>query len=624
MKKKPSAGWRALFNGITIVIAAVLFVRMYYPDAGKLLDFGRGGNKELSEYLGKPLTVCAEELDVEFHASGNGTYSVRQQTGLNESKRLFTCTVDANGIITRILLRDSGRAGYVLFGLSSDDDAAEGERILSAAGAAPVEDGVWKAPNLADGIFLENTGWACELTSSNLQQSITNAALAAAIEYQFDDSVGFYDLGNGQVLEYCHENLTQLAYEADQGSDLAESEQVKALGGQYVCLSGIIESVDAYGSIWILSTYKPENSWNAKETEYRFFAEAVEEQQSTLSGLSEGSRITLYGRIKSNYNIFQNLYEAVIITVDGKNLDIPQIRSTTSGLHAYTVTDGAATLQPVHKTITYTPYTVDEILTEKEMNEARAEEKYRGQYVELTGKVYGIERDTPRFQLTAMYEEYAGILWFTLENMADIQTVSSWNVGDYVTVRGYFPTSSYSLEVTVHEICAEPSYTAPKETQAPTVEYEEPVSQYPDYEEPAYTGPSYEYDSNGYTAATWIELISGTYQLYDLGLIFELSYDPSIDENTPYFITIYSAYFDPATGDLVRDGGEQSALVDYYGVNGWDATLEFKFPVMDDAYESYMFFYVSTTNRGPAYFVEVHMPYQYESDEFMIPIEKLY
>lgn len=352
MKKKLSVGWRILFNCITILVAAVLFVRMYYPDAVRLLSSGGNKNAELSGYLGKPLMVCAEELDVEFYGSGNNTYSVRQQVSLRESKRLFTCTVDEKGTIIRILLRDSGRAGYTLVGLSSEDNGASGERLLNSVGAVKIEDGVWKAPNQADGIFLSNTGWVYERDSSVLQQSVTDTAIATSISYQFNTSVGFYDLGNGQVLEYCHPNFTQLAYEADQGTDLAESEQVKALGGQYVCLSGIIESVDAYGGIWILSTYKPENSWNAKETEYRFFAEAVEEQQSTLSGLSEGSRITLYGRIKSNYNIFQNLYEAVIITVDRKNLDIPQIRSTTSGLHAYTVTDGIATLQPVHKTIT--------------------------------------------------------------------------------------------------------------------------------------------------------------------------------------------------------------------------------------------------------------------------------
>ena len=102
--------------------------------------------------------------------------------------------------------------------------------------------------------------------------------------------------------------------------------------------------------------------------------------------------------------------------------------------------------------ITYTPYTVDEMVDELEENALRAEEKYQDQYVEITGRLDVIDSDGKYISLYPMNDEWAlnGVQCDIMNDEQKAQVIEM-NEGDTVTVRGKITTVgeilSYALDI---------------------------------------------------------------------------------------------------------------------------------------------------------------------------------
>ena len=99
--------------------------------------------------------------------------------------------------------------------------------------------------------------------------------------------------------------------------------------------------------------------------------------------------------------------------------------------------DTAPTTDAAEQDITYTVYTVDKLVEDLRANALKAEETYQDQYVELTGRINGIDSDGSYISIEPVNDRYT-LLWVQcfLKDDAQVEAVKDMAVGDVITVRG--------------------------------------------------------------------------------------------------------------------------------------------------------------------------------------------
>lgn len=89
------------------------------------------------------------------------------------------------------------------------------------------------------------------------------------------------------------------------------------------------------------------------------------------------------------------------------------------------------------ETIEYTPYSVSEMMSDLDANAMNASDKYKGKYIEITGKLNVIDSSGKYISLVPSDEEYAIIgVHCTLKSDEQKEAVKSMSIGDEVTLRG--------------------------------------------------------------------------------------------------------------------------------------------------------------------------------------------
>lgn len=100
-------------------------------------------------------------------------------------------------------------------------------------------------------------------------------------------------------------------------------------------------------------------------------------------------------------------------------------------------TDGANSTSAAQQEITYTAYSVSELMNDLNTNAMNASDKYKGQYVELTGRLSTIDSDGNYISLLPEDDQFA-ITGVTCYFQSDEQrtAVKDATVGDTLVVKG--------------------------------------------------------------------------------------------------------------------------------------------------------------------------------------------
>lgn len=87
--------------------------------------------------------------------------------------------------------------------------------------------------------------------------------------------------------------------------------------------------------------------------------------------------------------------------------------------------------------VEYTAYTVDDMMNELDQNAMSASEKYKGQYVEISGRLGAIDSDGKYISVLPANDEWAiiGVSCY-LKSDEQKEVVKTLSVGDTLTVRG--------------------------------------------------------------------------------------------------------------------------------------------------------------------------------------------
>ena len=93
--------------------------------------------------------------------------------------------------------------------------------------------------------------------------------------------------------------------------------------------------------------------------------------------------------------------------------------------------------QTSEQEITYTPYTVSQLMSDLDTNALGASEKYKGQYVELTGKLNAIDSDGKYIDIVSGDDEFE-FIGVTCYIKSDEQkaVIMSASTGDTLVVKG--------------------------------------------------------------------------------------------------------------------------------------------------------------------------------------------
>lgn len=151
---------------------------------------------ELSQYIGQPISVWKDALDIKFTDAGTNRYQANQTALFRDDVRLFICITNSEGIVVRVQLYDSGNDGYTLCGYNTQMDEPEIESAFASYELTYLCDDTWKLPNGTDGLYLESNYLVYEQNYEKLDELTLKAASLAAFEYQHEDSIGAYYLGN--------------------------------------------------------------------------------------------------------------------------------------------------------------------------------------------------------------------------------------------------------------------------------------------------------------------------------------------------------------------------------------------------------------------------------------------
>lgn len=100
-------------------------------------------------------------------------------------------------------------------------------------------------------------------------------------------------------------------------------------------------------------------------------------------------------------------------------------------------TDGANSTSAAQQEITYTAYSVSELMDDLNTNAMNASDKYKGQYVELTGRLSTIDSDGNYISLLPEDDQFA-IIGVSCYFQSDEQraAVKDATVGDTLVVKG--------------------------------------------------------------------------------------------------------------------------------------------------------------------------------------------
>ncbi len=109
--------------------------------------------------------------------------------------------------------------------------------------------------------------------------------------------------------------------------------------------------------------------------------------------------------------------------------------STTSDSATTTVAQKAET-EPTTEAIEYVAYTIDEMVTDLKANAMTASDKYKGQYIEVTGKLSTIDSSGKYISLLPD-EDFAltGIMCY-IKTDEQKEAIKKMTKGDTVTLRG--------------------------------------------------------------------------------------------------------------------------------------------------------------------------------------------
>lgn len=104
------------------------------------------------------------------------------------------------------------------------------------------------------------------------------------------------------------------------------------------------------------------------------------------------------------------------------------------------------------KVITYTPYTVDEMMTELDGNAMAASEKYKNQYVEISGRLSTIDSNGKYISVLPANDDWAIIgVHCSLKSDEQKERVKTLSAGDAITVCGKITqvgeVMGYSLDI---------------------------------------------------------------------------------------------------------------------------------------------------------------------------------
>jgi len=157
---------------------------------------------ELSELIGQPINVWENTLGVELEQFEDGVYYYNKGNA-----KYFECAVDETGAVTRVALLNTDKERFCLFGVANGTGAKDAQEFLSEAGLTNVCDNLWQCPNEVDAVFLSNGTWFYEKDSVVLQNELLRIHAEEAFVYQYSDSVGAIYIGDGKILEYCHDSL---------------------------------------------------------------------------------------------------------------------------------------------------------------------------------------------------------------------------------------------------------------------------------------------------------------------------------------------------------------------------------------------------------------------------------
>nr|WP_294681856.1 hypothetical protein [uncultured Anaerotignum sp.] len=104
------------------------------------------------------------------------------------------------------------------------------------------------------------------------------------------------------------------------------------------------------------------------------------------------------------------------------------------------------------ETIEYTPYTVDEMMTELDGNAMAASEKYKNQYVEISGRLSTIDSNGKYISVLPANDDWAIIgVHCSLKSDEQKERVKTLSAGDAITVCGKITqvgeVMGYSLDI---------------------------------------------------------------------------------------------------------------------------------------------------------------------------------
>lgn len=185
------------------------------------------------------------------------------------------------------------------------------------------------------------------LSDSNLQDSNENEGdtlrqdAMDSFSFQFEDSDGAYYIGNGQIIEYYDDSFASVVYAYKQATAYQAETLSSELDGRYIVASGQITGVDDDGKIEILC-----NDPEAAKEGVAFLPmgtarlSILEVQQNEMLGLNHGDTIVSIGRFdgQSRQGLFADtfdLYDGVIIAVNGIEREVPAIEKDIPGLTKY-------------------------------------------------------------------------------------------------------------------------------------------------------------------------------------------------------------------------------------------------------------------------------------------------
>lgn len=99
--------------------------------------------------------------------------------------------------------------------------------------------------------------------------------------------------------------------------------------------------------------------------------------------------------------------------------------------------DETPTTSTPEEKIEYITYSINDLCTDLDENALNAQKKYKGQYVEITGKLSNIDSDGNYFSLDRTDKVFTFLdVQCYIRNDEQLDTLASYKIGDKITVRG--------------------------------------------------------------------------------------------------------------------------------------------------------------------------------------------